>query len=633
MSDAASPRMKISREGVLLIKSFEGFRSRAVAGPDGGWIIGYGHRASAREGASVSEAEAELLLQYDLMPVQAALSQGLTREVNQHQYDALASFAFSVGPDTFRFSDVLTRFNAGDDAATAEALAGWPEPVRRDVGLRRRAAERALFLADPAQPVALADLLAAPLPIPVAPEPTTPEAPVLADAAPNDADAVEPAPVEGGIEAPSEAALATADADADADAKVDGSAADAESAVETAPPSDDVSQPAAADAPAVSTEDAEDGASMTESPEAAAVSPDPEPAAEADTPPPLADTPVEASVEAAAAVTDIVEPAPVTPVFSPRYMAYSGTNFGPLPTANDDTPQGDADLTPEAATTQVAEIEPAVIEAVENALPVAEAAEAATEVEPAPEPVSVEAELLPQVEAEAPTPAAEAPEVETPAVDAPMLEAPVVDAPAVDAPEVETPAGDMEPLAPPVTPTWAAPSVQAPLVLPEAPGADPFANAPQSSTLGSTLTSPPPAPAPLVWPALNEDLGGPTDSAGLATPRLVWPRDEAAPVAAAPGLFEQDSGELNLSGAGPAWGEPFDPKPNVFAWRKVWAYLVMGGFGLVSLAISMAALRRASLANTDVGGILAIAGVLALIGAACVGVSAYNIYQRITDDR
>ena len=50
-------RLKISREGIVLIKSFEGFRPRALQREDGGWIIGYGHTLSAREGASVSEAD------------------------------------------------------------------------------------------------------------------------------------------------------------------------------------------------------------------------------------------------------------------------------------------------------------------------------------------------------------------------------------------------------------------------------------------------------------------------------------------------------------------------------------------------------------------------------------------------
>ena len=71
-SDRQKPT-RISREGVVLIKSFEGFRSRAASRSDGGWIIGYGHTASAREGLTVSEADAELLLQYDLIPVVRAL--------------------------------------------------------------------------------------------------------------------------------------------------------------------------------------------------------------------------------------------------------------------------------------------------------------------------------------------------------------------------------------------------------------------------------------------------------------------------------------------------------------------------------------------------------------------------------
>ena len=73
MSAAAPQRRKVSREGLLLIKSFEGFRPRTVLRRDGTPVIGYGHARSARPGAVVSEAEAELLLQYDLMPIVALL--------------------------------------------------------------------------------------------------------------------------------------------------------------------------------------------------------------------------------------------------------------------------------------------------------------------------------------------------------------------------------------------------------------------------------------------------------------------------------------------------------------------------------------------------------------------------------
>ena len=101
MSDATTPRLKVSREGVVLIKSFEGFRPRAVRDEDGGWVTGYGHRTSAREGLTVSEQDAELLLQYDLLPVVKALNEQVSARLNQHQFDAMASFAISIGVDPY----------------------------------------------------------------------------------------------------------------------------------------------------------------------------------------------------------------------------------------------------------------------------------------------------------------------------------------------------------------------------------------------------------------------------------------------------------------------------------------------------------------------------------------------------
>lgn len=150
---------------MVLIKSFEGFRPRAVAREGGGWVIGYGHTLSAREGASVSEADAELLLQYDLLPVVKMLNDQAPG-LNQHQFDALASFAFSIGADRFLSSDVARRVSSGALGEAADALIGWPEPTPPEAALRRRAAERALFVADPSHAVTLADLLAAPLPPP-----------------------------------------------------------------------------------------------------------------------------------------------------------------------------------------------------------------------------------------------------------------------------------------------------------------------------------------------------------------------------------------------------------------------------------------------------------------------------------
>lgn len=166
MSDVLPKPSKVSREGVLLIKSFEGFRPRAMQRSDGRWVIGYGHTQSAREGARVSEAEAELLMQYDLIPVVKAVTDYVRVPLNQHQFDALASFAFSIGADRFAASDVVEQLNAGSARQASASLSAWADEAAAETPTRRRSAEHALFNAAPGAPVTLADLLAAPLPSP-----------------------------------------------------------------------------------------------------------------------------------------------------------------------------------------------------------------------------------------------------------------------------------------------------------------------------------------------------------------------------------------------------------------------------------------------------------------------------------
>ena len=44
--------LRLSRSGLEMIKSFEGYRERATRLADGRWTIGHGHVRSAREGVS-----------------------------------------------------------------------------------------------------------------------------------------------------------------------------------------------------------------------------------------------------------------------------------------------------------------------------------------------------------------------------------------------------------------------------------------------------------------------------------------------------------------------------------------------------------------------------------------------------
>ncbi|MAP93472.1 MAG: hypothetical protein CMK07_00835 [Ponticaulis sp.] len=147
---------RISKSGLELIKGFEGLRRRSEPLAGGAWIVGYGHTRSAREGVEVTEREAEYLLRYDLQETEKWVSDAIHAPLNQNEFDALVSFAWNVGRENFHASDVLKYVNAGEMLAAAESFNAWRKArvdgrlIVVDALVRRRAAEKHLFLSHPA---------------------------------------------------------------------------------------------------------------------------------------------------------------------------------------------------------------------------------------------------------------------------------------------------------------------------------------------------------------------------------------------------------------------------------------------------------------------------------------------------
>ena len=149
------PRHRVSRTAIELIKRFEGCRQAAAQLPDGRWTIGHGHTLTARQGARVSQDDAEALLLYDLIGVAHALNEAVFTPLTQNQFDALASFTFNIGVNSFHQSAVLRRLNEGALIQAACAMELWRkaniggERIVIDALVRRRACEKALFLTPP----------------------------------------------------------------------------------------------------------------------------------------------------------------------------------------------------------------------------------------------------------------------------------------------------------------------------------------------------------------------------------------------------------------------------------------------------------------------------------------------------
>jgi lysozyme len=144
--------MKISQQGLDLIKKFEGLRLKAYRCPAGVWTIGYGSTVGVVGGQEITEEEAEALLKDDVFQTELYVDSIIKMPLSQEQFDALVSFIFNIGIGAFRYSTMLKKLNKGDDLGAANEFLKWNKATVNGVkkplaGLtKRRIMEKELFL-------------------------------------------------------------------------------------------------------------------------------------------------------------------------------------------------------------------------------------------------------------------------------------------------------------------------------------------------------------------------------------------------------------------------------------------------------------------------------------------------------
>jgi len=139
--------MQISKEGLALIKKFEGFESRAYLCPAGVWTIGYGHTKDVKEGDEWSQAHAEHMLEIELEEFCEYVNKMVKVPLEQYQFDALVAWVYNLGAGNFKESTLLRVLNQGDYDDVPHQIKRWNKAGGRVLqGLvRRREAEALLF--------------------------------------------------------------------------------------------------------------------------------------------------------------------------------------------------------------------------------------------------------------------------------------------------------------------------------------------------------------------------------------------------------------------------------------------------------------------------------------------------------
>jgi GH24 family phage-related lysozyme (muramidase) len=158
---AAKIPRTLSQQGVDLIKSFEGFRSKLYDDDAGHCTVGYGtlvhtgkcdgREAEAPYAKGITEAQATQLLAHKVQEFEKTINDNVQVVLGQNQFDALVSFVYNIGGGNFKQSTLLKVLNQGNYEAVPPELKKWTK-ARQNGKLvdlpgmvKRRQAEAELF--------------------------------------------------------------------------------------------------------------------------------------------------------------------------------------------------------------------------------------------------------------------------------------------------------------------------------------------------------------------------------------------------------------------------------------------------------------------------------------------------------
>lgn len=147
---------KIGKQGIEMIKSFEGLRLKAYRCSANVATIGYGNtfyengKRVAMTDPMITEAKAEELLAWSLTKFEQWVDSYCVDTITQNQFDALVSFCYNLGPNNLKASTLLKKVNKDPKDPTIRAeFMKWNKAGGRALkGLtRRREAEANLYFA------------------------------------------------------------------------------------------------------------------------------------------------------------------------------------------------------------------------------------------------------------------------------------------------------------------------------------------------------------------------------------------------------------------------------------------------------------------------------------------------------
>jgi len=139
--------MKISQEGLSLIKKFEGCELEAYRCAANVLTIGYGSTKGVKEGDTITQEEADNLLLHEMDEYEGYINDMVKSDLKQNEFDSLVSWVFNLGPSNLSSSTLLQKLNNKDWDDVPNQIKRWNKAggqVKQGL-VRRREAEALLF--------------------------------------------------------------------------------------------------------------------------------------------------------------------------------------------------------------------------------------------------------------------------------------------------------------------------------------------------------------------------------------------------------------------------------------------------------------------------------------------------------
>tara|TARA_R110000796_G_scaffold252253_1_gene385797 strand:+ start:911 stop:1354 length:444 start_codon:yes stop_codon:yes gene_type:complete len=139
--------MHISKEGIALIKKFEGCELEAYLCPAGVLTIAYGRTKGVKENDTCTYSEAEEWLEEELTEYEDYVKNLIKVDLTQNQFDSLVCWTYNLGPTNLKKSTLLKVLNEGDYDSVPSQMKRWNKSQGEVLEglIRRREAEALLF--------------------------------------------------------------------------------------------------------------------------------------------------------------------------------------------------------------------------------------------------------------------------------------------------------------------------------------------------------------------------------------------------------------------------------------------------------------------------------------------------------